>query len=65
MLVLTRKPNETIELSGGITVRVNSIMGNRVQLGIDAPQTVDIKRGEIKGKPKPKPMPRPQPRPAA
>lgn len=47
MLVLTRKPGETILIDGGIVLKVISVRGNRVQLGIDAPATVRIERAEL------------------
>lgn len=47
MLVLARKKGETIHLGGGITVKVLDISGSTVRLGIDAPKSVDIVRGEL------------------
>jgi carbon storage regulator CsrA len=47
MLVLSRKVGERIVIDEHITLVVNSISGNRVTLGIEAPKEVDIKRGEI------------------
>ena len=49
MLVLTRKPNETIELPGlGVTITLVKINGNQVRIGVDAPRDQTIVRGEIK-----------------
>ena len=49
MLVLTRKPNETIELPGlGVTITLLKIKGNSVRVGIVAPREQTIVRGEIK-----------------
>lgn len=47
MLVLTRKIGEEIIIGGGITIRVASIQGSRVKIGIDAPANVLIQRSEI------------------
>ena len=46
MLVLTRKTEESILLGGEIRVTVLSINGDKVRIGIDAPRTVKILRGE-------------------
>jgi carbon storage regulator len=48
MLVLTRKIGESIVIDGGITVTVNRIAGNRVTLGIEAPASRRVLRGELK-----------------
>jgi carbon storage regulator len=52
MLILTRKPGETIVIGekGGIRVRVLSTRGNQVQLGIDAPIEISAHREEIYNK---------------
>lgn len=47
MLVLTRKPGESIHIGENIVVKVSEISGNRVKLCIDAPQILRILRGEI------------------
>lgn len=47
MLVLTRKVGETILLDGGIELQVVKIKGNRIQLGIKAPEEITIRRGEL------------------
>jgi carbon storage regulator len=47
MLVLTRKRGESIEIDGRIEVRVVAVQGNRVRLGIVAPDDVTIRRGEL------------------
>ena len=46
MLVLTRKVDEKI-LIGDIVVTVTEIRGDRVRLGIDAPRSINIVRGEL------------------
>jgi len=44
MLVLTRKPGESIRIDGEITVTVSEVRGGRVKLSIDAPKSVRIVR---------------------
>lgn len=48
MLVLSRKKNETILIDGKIEIQVVQIQGNKVRIGINAPQDVRILRGELK-----------------
>ena len=47
MLVLTRKPNQSIRIGNGITINVVRVRGNTVQLGIQAPKEVQILRSEL------------------
>lgn len=47
MLVLTRKLGETIVIEGGITVTVVEVRGNRVKLGVIAPENRFIHRAEV------------------
>jgi carbon storage regulator len=47
MLVLSRKPDQALLLGNDITVKVLGIEGDRVKLGIKAPQTVTVLREEI------------------
>lgn len=47
MLVLTRKLNESIVIEGGITVTVVEVRGNRVKLGVVAPENRFIHRAEV------------------
>jgi len=47
MLVLSRKLGERIVIGDNITVKINRIHGNRVTLGIEAPDDVSIMRGEL------------------
>jgi carbon storage regulator len=46
MLVISRRKNETIILNRNITVTVMEIHGNRVKLGIVAPEEISIRRIE-------------------
>lgn len=47
MLVLERKLNEMIVIDGGITIKLVSVVGGRVRLGIEAPKSVRIDREEV------------------
>ncbi len=47
MLVLSRKLNESIHIDGTIKIKVISIGGGRVRLGIEAPRDIRVIRSEI------------------
>ena len=47
MLVLTRKPGETITIGDDIKIYVQEIRGNQVKIGIKAPPDVAVHREEI------------------
>lgn len=47
MLVLTRKPGERIQIGREVEISVLSIEGQRVRIGIKAPDEVPIRRGEL------------------
>lgn len=47
MLVLSRKKNEAIVINGNIKVTIVEVRGDKVRLGIDAPQEIAIHREEI------------------
>jgi carbon storage regulator len=47
MLVLTRKTNEKIVIDGHIEVSVIQVRGDRVRIGIQAPDSISIERSEI------------------
>ncbi len=47
MLVLSRKLNERLLVDGGIEIKVLSVHGSRVKLGIEAPSHIAIRRGEL------------------
>ena len=47
MLVLSRKSNETIKIGNDIELRIIEVKGDTVRIGIDAPKSVDILRGEL------------------
>ena len=47
MLVLTRKPGQSIMIGDGIEIQVLSVAGEKVRLGITAPRDVGIYRDEV------------------
>jgi carbon storage regulator len=47
MLVLTRRPGESIVVGEDIVVTVIEIKGGQVRIGIDAPRSVEVYREEI------------------
>lgn len=47
MLVLTRKPEQSLRLGDNITLTILAIEGDRVKLGIEAPRTVSVLREEL------------------
>ncbi len=47
MLILTRRPGETIKIGDDITVTVVGMQGVQVRVGIDAPNHVEVHRAEI------------------
>lgn len=47
MLVLARKPGETLVIGDNIIITVVEVRGDSVRLSIDAPREVPVYRGEI------------------
>ncbi|GGF31294.1 carbon storage regulator [Halobacillus andaensis] len=47
MLVLNRKSGESVRIGDEISVKVVSVEGGQVKLGIEAPKHVDIHRQEV------------------
>ena len=47
MLILTRKPGESITIGDDIKIQVIEIKGKQARLGIDAPKNYVIHREEI------------------
>ena len=62
MLVLSRKIGEEILIGDEIRLVVNRISGNRVTIGIKAPDDVHIVRGELTHFSRPTEEPEPVPR---
>lgn len=48
MLVLTRKPNESLIIGEDIKVTILGIRGNQVRIGIEAPPNISVDREEIR-----------------
>ncbi len=47
MLVLTRKPGQSVYIGDDIKVTLHAIKGNQVRIGVEAPPNVRIYREEI------------------
>ena len=47
MLVLTRRPGETIRIGTDVTVTVLEVRGDQIRIGIDAPRSVKVHREEV------------------
>jgi len=51
MLVMSRKPEETIVIDGGrVVITVLEIHKGAVRLGVEAPKSVIIHRGEVQAR---------------
>jgi carbon storage regulator len=47
MLILSRRPGESLIIGDNIIINVLGIQGNQVRLGIEAPREVTVHREEI------------------
>ncbi|HOM16182.1 MAG TPA: carbon storage regulator CsrA [Thermoguttaceae bacterium] len=47
MLVITRRPSESIVIRDDIIVTVVSVRGDKVRLGIEAPKEITVHRKEV------------------
>jgi len=47
VLVLSRKPMESLHLDGNVVITLLDIRGNRVRLGVEAPAGIFIERREL------------------
>jgi carbon storage regulator len=47
MLVLTRKPGQSVYIGDDIKITLHGIRGNQVRIGIEAPPSIKIYREEI------------------
>lgn len=52
MLVLSRRVGETIHIGGDIVIHVTRTNVGRVTLGIEAPRSIGILRGELQQSPR-------------
>ena len=50
MLVVSRKKNEKIRIDDSITITVVEVKGDKVRIGIDAPENIVVHREEIYNK---------------
>jgi carbon storage regulator CsrA len=62
MLILTRKLEQSIVIQGDIVVTVLGVDGDRVRLGISAPENISILRKELVDAKEPVPLRPRQPR---
>jgi carbon storage regulator len=47
MLILSRKPGESIVIDGRITIKIMRLEGDVVKVGIDAPIEIPVHRQEV------------------
>ena len=47
MLILSRKKGEAIKIGDDIEIKVVSISGDQVKIGIDAPKHIEVYRQEL------------------
>lgn len=47
MLILTRKPGETIVIGNDVRVTILGMNGNQIRVGIEAPKHVPVNRLEV------------------
>lgn len=47
MLILTRKPEESLVIDGNITVTILDVSGKCVRIGIEAPKDIAVHREEV------------------
>jgi len=47
MLIISRKKNEGIIINGDIILTVADVQGDKVRIGIDAPESIKIMRKEL------------------
>ncbi|WP_394188498.1 carbon storage regulator CsrA [Paenisporosarcina quisquiliarum] len=48
MLILTRKIGESIWINDEIEIIISEVKGDQVKIGINAPRTIEILRGELR-----------------
>lgn len=47
MLVVTRRPGETIHVGPDVTITITEVHGQKVRVGVQAPRETMIWRGEL------------------
>jgi carbon storage regulator len=51
VLILTRRPRQTVKIGKDVVVTVLEIRGTQVRIGVDAPRTITVLRQEIAPRP--------------
>ncbi len=51
MLILTRRPGESLSIGDDVTVTILGTKGNQVRIGVNAPRDKAIERDDIKNRP--------------
>jgi carbon storage regulator len=54
MLILTRRPTQTVTIGNDVTVTVLEIRGRHVRIGVSAPRDIAVLREEIVEKARPR-----------
>jgi carbon storage regulator len=52
MLILTRRPGESVKIGDNVVLTILGVKGDQVRIGIDAPKDVHIVRTELIGRPR-------------
>jgi carbon storage regulator len=47
MLILTRKPNESVIIDNQVILKILGVRGNQVHIGVEAPSHININREEV------------------
>jgi len=47
LLILSRRPGQSLVIAGNIRVKVLEVEGGRVRLGIEAPADIEVHREEV------------------
>lgn len=47
MLVLSRKIGEKLNIGDDVVVEIRRVAGNRVTIGVEAPRSIRVVRGEL------------------
>lgn len=47
MLILTRRPDESIMIGDDVIVKILGVSGNQVRIGVEAPKSTAVHREEI------------------
>jgi carbon storage regulator len=47
MLILTRRPQESLKIGDDVTITILALKGNQVRVGIQAPKSIAVHRNEV------------------